>query len=134
MPWPAFMRHQQRFNGLALRYAGRLGSLADLEHVGRRSGTTRHTPVRAFRRGTTVAVGANFGAQSHWVRNVLAAGECRMTLHGDRLRLTEAQLVPLAEAAWVFPWWFRLGLRRLVHTDHCLLLRAADGSGSSAAR
>ena len=69
-----------------------------------------------------MAVGANFGAQSDWVKNVLAAGGCRMTMRGNRLRLSEPRLVPLEEAMAVFPPWFSLGLRYLVHTDKCLLL------------
>jgi len=36
---------------MTLRLAGHL-AFADLEHVGRKSGTVHHTPVRAFRSGT----------------------------------------------------------------------------------
>lgn len=123
MPWPQVMRrYRRRLDPLALRFAGRVGSLADLEHVGRTTGTTRHTPVRAFRRGDVVAVGANFGVGSQWVKNVVAAGTCTMTLRGARLRLTDPQVVPLVDAQWVFPWWFRTGLRRLARTERCLLM------------
>ena len=141
MPWPAFLRPMHHtVNPVALRVAGRAGSLVDLEHVGRRSGITRHTPVRAFRRGTTVAVGANFGAGSDWVKNVLAANGCSMTMSGRLLALTEPRLVPLPEAAWVFPAWFRLGLRHLVRTDRCLVLtvtsdrNAKDGTHPPSSR
>jgi deazaflavin-dependent oxidoreductase (nitroreductase family) len=123
MPWPALLRPMHRvINVVASRVAGRAGSLVDLEHVGRRSGAIRHTPVRAFRRGDTLAVGANFGVESDWVKNVLAAGGCSMTMSGQRLELTEPRLVPLPEASWVFPRWFRLGLRYLVRTDRCLVM------------
>ena len=122
MPWPTFLRPHRMINRVALRIAGHAGSLVDLEHVGRRSGIVRHTPVRAFRRGDVVAVGANFGAESDWVQNVLAAGACSLTMSGQVLDLDEPRLVTLSEASWVFPAWFRLGLRHLVRTDHCLVL------------
>jgi hypothetical protein len=38
-------------NTMTLRLAGH-AAFADLEHTGRKSGTVRHTPVRAFRAGT----------------------------------------------------------------------------------
>ncbi len=134
MPWPIWMpRLQPRLNPAALRRAGRAGSLADLEHVGRRTGLTRHTPLRAFRRGDVVAVGVNFGQRSDWVRNVLAAGAARMALGGLCLELTEPRLLTLQEAGWVFPWWFRIGLRHLVRTEHCLVLTVAAESALSGA-
>lgn len=52
---------------LALHLTGRAAS-ADLEHTGRRSGTVRHMPVRAFRTGGTVVIGLNFGRQTDWRR------------------------------------------------------------------
>ena len=129
MPWPAFLRPMHRgVNLVAGRIAGRAGSLVDLEHIGRRTGAVRHTPVRAFRRGDTVAVGANFGAGSDWVRNVLVADGCRMTMSGRLLDLTEPRLVTLPEAAWVFPAWYRMGLRYLVRTDRCLVMTVTSSA------
>ncbi len=111
---------------LALKLAGRVGSLVDLEQVGRKSGTVRHTPVRAFRRGETVVIGANFGSQAQWVRNVLAAGGCRMRMRGRWFRLTGPRLVSLVEAEHLFPRWFAWALRRVVRTEHCLVMTVAD--------
>jgi len=119
-------RYRSRIEATALRRAGRLGSLARIDHVGRRSGLARHTPVRAFRSGNLVAVGVNFGVGSQWVQNVLAAGSCRMILRGRELHLEQCRLVPLAEAKPLFPWWFATGLRWVVRTDHCLVLRVRD--------
>lgn len=127
VPWPAFLRPMHHtINHVAIRVAGRTGSLVDLEHVGRRSGTVRHTPVRAFRRGDTVAVGANFGAESDWVKNVLATDGCSMKMSGRVLELTGPRLVTFPEASWVFPAWFRLGLRYLVRTDRCLVMKVTS--------
>jgi deazaflavin-dependent oxidoreductase (nitroreductase family) len=87
----------RRINGRALRGAGHR-ALADVEHVGRRSGTVRHAPVRAFRSGDTVVVGLNVGADSDWVRNIVAAGGCRMRPADERLPLTGPRIVPVATA------------------------------------
>ena len=87
MPWPAFLRPAHAaINPVALRLAGRAGSLAVLVHTGRRTGRTYRTPVRAFRRGHWVAVGANFGADSQWVKNVVDAGHCEMLLRSRGAR------------------------------------------------
>ena len=71
-------------NRVTLRLAGHI-AFADLEHVGRKSSTVRHTPVRAFRSGNTVIVGLNFGRQSDWYQNIKAAGTCRKRLGGEQL-------------------------------------------------
>ena len=81
-----FPRAMTRFtrgavNTMTLRLAGH-AAFADLEHVGRRSGALRHTPVRAFRTRDTVVVGLNFGRQSDWFKNILE----ERTVQGRRLR------------------------------------------------
>ena len=111
----------RRFDALALRLAGR-AAFADLEHVGRRTGTVRHTPVRAFRRGDAVVIGVNFGNRSDWVQNVLAAGSCRMHLGRELLDLTDPRLVPVADGVRDMPRLFGLGLRFVVRTRECLRL------------
>ena len=129
----ALLRLHPALNRRALPRAGR-GSLADVEHVGRRSGTVRHTPVRAFRSGDTVVVGVNFGNRSDWVRNILAAGGCRMHLRGHDLDQVDPRLVPVAEGARGMPWWFGLGLRFVVRTRECLELRVATDTPRTPAR
>ena len=79
MPFPRVLTKvfHGRLNRITLRFAGH-AAFADLEHVGRRSGTAYHTPVRAFRVGDTVVVGINFGTRSDWFRNITRAGTCRL--------------------------------------------------------
>ena len=108
-------------NRVTLRLAGHL-AFADLEHVGRKSGTVRHTPVRAFRSGNTVIVGLNFGRQSDWYQNIKAAGTCRMRLGGEQLTLGAPRLVPAAQGVTDLPWLVRFALRHLVHTADCVQL------------
>src|SRR5512135_1085699 len=73
-------------NTMTLHLAGH-AAFADLEHVGRKSGIVRHTPVRAFRAGDTVIIGLNFGRQSDWYQNIKAVGTCRIRLGGEQLTL-----------------------------------------------
>lgn len=68
--------------------------LGTLEHIGRRSGTRRLTPVHPVVSGEEVRIVVPLGAQSEWARNVLAAGRCRIQLHDEVLELDEPALVP----------------------------------------
>ena len=108
-------------NKMTLHLAGH-AAFADLEHVGRRSGTVRHTPVRAFRAGDTVTIGLNFGPQSDWYRNIKAAGTCRIRLRGGQLTLGAPVLVPVGRATRDTPWLFGFALRHVVRTAECVQL------------
>ena len=123
MPFPRFLARMYAPNlkSRALRFVGRT-SIADLEHVGRRSGKTRHTPVRAFRNGEKVMIGLNFGRESDWMKNVAAAQRCRIRLHGQQMELNAPRIVPIAEGMKGMPTVFGLGLRYLVRTRDCLEL------------
>jgi len=104
-----------------LRFVGH-GAFADLEHVGRRSGIVRHTPVRAFLVGDTVVVGLNFGPKSDWFKNITQAGACEMRLGGEHLTLGAPLVVPVEQGTRDIPWLFRFGLRHLAHTKECVVL------------
>jgi deazaflavin-dependent oxidoreductase (nitroreductase family) len=108
-------------NAIALRFVGH-GALADLEHVGRRSGTARHTPLRAFRTRDTVVIGLNFGRESDWLKNIEVAGSCRMRVRGQQLELGVPKIVPVKEGVHGMPWLFGLGLRYVVRTKECVEL------------
>jgi len=118
---------------VTLRLAGHL-ALADLEHVGRKSGTVRHTPVRAFRSGNTVIVGLNFGRQSDWYQNIKAAGTCRMRLGGEQLTLGAPALIPAAQGVTDLPWLVRFALRHVVHTADCVQLPILQASRTAVTR
>jgi deazaflavin-dependent oxidoreductase (nitroreductase family) len=108
-------------NKMTLHLAGH-AAFADLEHTGRRSGTVRHTPVRAFRAGDMVIIGLNFGRQSDWYQNIKAAGTCRLRLAGEQLILGAPALVPTGQAAREIPWLFSFAFRHVVHTTECVQL------------
>jgi deazaflavin-dependent oxidoreductase (nitroreductase family) len=55
-----------------------------IEHVGRRSGIVRRTPIHPVPTDDGFRIIVPIGEESEWARNVLAAGHCRLVL-GDRL-------------------------------------------------
>jgi deazaflavin-dependent oxidoreductase (nitroreductase family) len=106
---------------VTLRFAGH-AAFADLEHVGRRSGIVRHTPLRAFRGPDKVVIGVNFGRESDWLKNIQASGGCRMRLGGERLELGAPRVVPVIEGVRGMPWMFGVALRYVIHTADCVEL------------
>jgi hypothetical protein len=66
--------------GLSGRGASEIGTL---EHVGRRSGTRRLTPIHPVLVPDGMRIVVPLAECSEWARNVLAAGGCRIELHGD---------------------------------------------------
>jgi len=95
----------------------RRSEIATLEHVGRRSGMKRLTPVHPEATPNGFRIVVPLGAESEWARNVIAAGHCRLTLHDRTFDLDEPTMV---DAALVdhLPWALRrimgaLGFRYL---------------------
>ncbi len=97
-----------------------------MEHVGRRTGVSHHTPLRAFRTGDTVIIGLNFGRQPDWFKNITAARTCRMRLSGRQLTLGAPTLVSAEQGTENIPWFFRVALRHVVHTTECVELPILD--------
>lgn len=81
--------------GLAGGAASEIGTL---EHVGRRSGVRRLTPVHPEPTADGFRVVVPLGSQSQWARNVLAAGHCRLQLHDRVYELGEPLMIPASEA------------------------------------
>jgi deazaflavin-dependent oxidoreductase (nitroreductase family) len=67
-----------------MRHLAGLGPFVELEHVGRRTGRVRRTTLMAFRDGDAVTIALTYGRELDWLRNVQAAGGCRMHV-GRRL-------------------------------------------------
>ncbi|MDQ0424550.1 nitroreductase family deazaflavin-dependent oxidoreductase [Cellulomonas iranensis] len=97
------IRLNKRFtNPVMLRLAG-IGSVVDLEHVGRKTGTVRHTPLMAFRRGDVVTIALTYGSDVQWLANVRHAGGCRMRMGREILRLGAPRVLDPAEAMTRIP-------------------------------
>src|SRR3954470_10163015 len=62
-------------------------------HRGRSSGREYRTPINVFRRRGGFAVALTYGPESQWVKNVLAAGGCRIVTGGREHVLTNPRLI-----------------------------------------
>ncbi|TFH70611.1 nitroreductase family deazaflavin-dependent oxidoreductase [Cellulomonas sp. HD19AZ1] len=97
------IRLNKRFtNPVMLRLAG-IGSIVDLEHVGRKTGTVRHTPLIAFRRGGVVTIALTYGSDVQWLANVRHAGGCRMRMGREILSLGAPRVLEPADAMTRIP-------------------------------
>lgn len=82
---PVLIRH-----GLAGRGRSELGTI---EHVGRRSGVRRLTPIHPVVTSDGMRVVVPLAERSEWAQNVLAADRCRIELHGVIHELDHPRLV-----------------------------------------
>lgn len=108
---PAWLRHfvTERFDPLVVRLGlvgGRRSPWAFVEHVGRRSGTVRRTPILPTVVGDHVLIPLPYGRAAHWVRNIQASGHCRMQLHERVYELDEPQVLA-PDAVTELPVWRR---------------------------
>jgi deazaflavin-dependent oxidoreductase (nitroreductase family) len=117
--------HTYAINRIALVFVG-LTAIADLEHVGRRTGRTHHTPVRAYRSNDTVVIGINFGRKSDWLKNIQAARGCRLRLGNEVMELANPRLVPIEHCVRLMPRLTGVVLRHVVRTQDCLQLSIVD--------
>jgi deazaflavin-dependent oxidoreductase (nitroreductase family) len=61
-------------------------------HTGRKSKRRYETPVNLFRTADGYLIALTYGAESDWVRNVIAAGGCEVITRGRRKRLTSPEI------------------------------------------
>jgi hypothetical protein len=128
---PALLRR-----GLAGTGRSEIGTL---EHVGRRSGVRRLTPVHPEPTPGGFRIIVPLGTRSEWARNVVAAGHCRLLLHDHVFDLDEPAMVDAADAQDL-PWPLRrvlaaLGFRYLTlrtFASHTGCLEMPEGDASSA--
>lgn len=115
MPMPlAVTRFNKRvLNPVLINLAGH-GWFADLEHVGRTSGTVRHTPLMAFRDGEVVTIALTYGPNVQWLRNIEHAGHCRLRLGGSLLQLGAPRPVSAAEGLNRMPQPPKMALRWII--------------------
>jgi deazaflavin-dependent oxidoreductase (nitroreductase family) len=107
--------------------AGR-SEIGTIEHIGRKSGMRRLTPVHPVATKDGFRIIVPLGTKSEWAHNVVAAGHCRLQLHDvvhdlDEPVLVDPELVPGLNpaASWLSS---RLGFRYL-------LLREFDSHAGS---
>jgi deazaflavin-dependent oxidoreductase (nitroreductase family) len=86
---------------------------AMIEHRGRSTGLTHRTPVWAFRRGGRYVVALTYGSDTDWVKNVVAAGGCRMRRLGRDRELLSPEVVRARSGSGLVPAPVSLVLRLL---------------------
>jgi len=101
MPMPRWwgQLNKRLFNPPTLRS----GTHPVLTHVGRKSGTVYQTPLDAHSVEGGYLFILVYGSKADWVRNVLAAGQARVTIDGKDTDLVRPRLVDQAEAWSVLP-------------------------------
>lgn len=130
MPAPRWLARANRHitNPLLGPLALRLPLFGVIEHRGRRSGRLYRTPVNVFAMPGGYLLALTYGAESDWVKNVLAEGGCHLESRGRRHRLMAPRLVH-DEGRRGVPAPVRLPLRLLRVSDFLLLSEAAYGDG-----
>jgi len=80
-------------NKVTRQFAPWLPGLGIVIHRGRTSGQQYRTPVNVFpRAGGRYVLALTYGADTDWVKNVIAAGGCELLTRGKHLELTAPRL------------------------------------------
>jgi deazaflavin-dependent oxidoreductase (nitroreductase family) len=126
MPLPKSLARLNRStkNRVLVRIAGRVPPFAIIRHTGRNSGAEYQTPLMAFPSSDEFAIALTYGPDTDWMRNVVAAGGCKLQYRRKNYALTNPRMKPFAGAQHRFPAPVRLALR-LFHTKDVLLLSRA---------
>jgi deazaflavin-dependent oxidoreductase (nitroreductase family) len=75
------------------------GAIGLIEHVGRRTGVVRVSPVRPVTTDDGFRIVVPLGLESNWAQNVLTAGRCRLQVGGMVYELDAPVLVPPSNVA-----------------------------------
>src|SRR5215475_10873631 len=95
MPIPRVVARLNRagLNRLTRRAAPHVPGFGLVIHRGRRSGRVYETPVNVFATESGVRIALTYGADSDWVKNVIAGNGCRLRTRGHEFTLTDPRLV-----------------------------------------
>ncbi|MGV9824528.1 nitroreductase family deazaflavin-dependent oxidoreductase [Gordonia sp. NPDC003429] len=85
-------------NPIQRQWAPRLAPWAMIEHTGRTSGKAYSTPVLAWVSGSVpdqkISIVLNYGADTDWVRNTLAAASAGVIRKGKHYKLIRPSIIP----------------------------------------
>jgi deazaflavin-dependent oxidoreductase (nitroreductase family) len=112
-----------RITGL---FAGRVPGFGVIVHQGRRSGRQYRTPVNVFGVPGGYLVALTYGANSDWVKNVMAGNGCVLEVRGRRVRLVDPRIIH-DESRRDVPPIVRTVLGRLAVTDFLHLTTESTG-------
>jgi deazaflavin-dependent oxidoreductase (nitroreductase family) len=94
-------------NPVARRLArASFGPVANVRHVGRRSGKTYETPIFVRPAPDGFVIALTYGPEVDWYKNVLAAGACSVLWHGREYPISRVEPMDseAGRAAWPFPY------------------------------
>ena len=106
----------QAVNPGTLLFFGRLPGCGILTHIGRTSGRRYRVPIFVLRRGDDYVFALTYGSESHWVKNILAAGGIEMRVRGRDLRLVEPEVF-VDKTRRLMPLPYRLAGRAVLVTE-----------------
>ena len=129
MPIPRVVRRWNKagLNKVTRRVAPWMPGLAVVVHRGRRSGTAYQTPVNVFAAPDGYVLALTYGADTDWVKNVMAAGGCELRTGGRVFQLTAPRLFHDEERRDIRPLE-RQVLRVLGVADFLSLKKAPAGA------
>jgi deazaflavin-dependent oxidoreductase (nitroreductase family) len=116
-----FNRHVT--NPIQRIWAGYVPAFAILEHVGRKSGRTFHTPLNVFSTDEGVAILLSYGPDRDWLQNITAAGGGRLKRYGTTFAVADPRVMTKAEAASHVTGWWRPVFARIPFEQAVLLRR-----------
>ena len=96
MPIPRAVAHVNKLaaNKVVRQIAPYTRAVGVVIHEGRVSGDEYRTPVRVLRYENGYVIPLTYGSDSDWVKNVRAAGRCRLLHRGEVIPLTNPRFVP----------------------------------------
>lgn len=101
-------------NRIFLTISGKwLRAYSIVRHVGRTSGRQyrNRNPVSAYPLGDGFVIAVLYGAESNWVRNVMAAGGFTLQTKGRDYQLERPGIITPAQALSAYPALFRRKMR-----------------------
>ena len=81
------------FNRVSRPLVGHIPGFGLVIVPGRNTGIIRRVPMNVFRTDDGYAMALTYGRDVDWVKNVMAAGGCRLKTRGRVVDLTEPQLI-----------------------------------------
>lgn len=109
--------------------AGRLPNFGVVLHRGRTTGRPYRTPVNVFPDRGGFVIALTYGREVDWLKNVIAAGECRLLHRGRTVELARPRIEPLRRRARAFPAAARAMLQILRVEEALVLDPAQPGAG-----
>ncbi len=126
MPLPKTLARFNKYatNRIARPVAGWAPLMGVVHHTGRKSHQAYQTPVNVFVDGDRYVISLTYGPDTDWVKNVTAAGGCRLTYRGSTVYLTDPQLVHREDDPKAIPVPVSLILDAIKASELLILRRA----------